>query len=110
MVCRECKGKHHSLLHYIETPENTLKNANPNANDSLPSTSVNFNSNHISVLLSTAIVYVKDKVNKFHECRALLDVGSQSHFISEKMSNILGLQTEKTQLVVEGTNQSTNRV
>ncbi|XP_072392156.1 uncharacterized protein [Diabrotica undecimpunctata] len=33
------------------------------------------------ILLSTALVYMQDNFGNFHECRALLDCGSQSNFI-----------------------------
>jgi hypothetical protein len=36
-----------------------------------------------NILLATAVVEVKDKTGQYVPCRALLDSGSQSHFITE---------------------------
>jgi hypothetical protein len=91
--CRTCHKRHHTLLH--------IANQSQAANATRPAT--NYNSpivtrgeqgaevntyhtikgkarNHI--LLATAIVEVKDKTGQYLPCTALLDSGSQSHFIT----------------------------
>lgn len=45
------------------------------------------------VLLATAIVYVNnEKTGKTHQCRALLDSGSMSNFISQNLCQKLNLK------------------
>ncbi|XP_063924137.1 uncharacterized protein LOC135138171 isoform X1 [Zophobas morio] len=53
-------------------------------------------------LLSTAIVLVLSVKNTWVKLRALLDVGSQHNFISEKAVKLLGLETKKTDWVING--------
>ncbi|KAJ8963713.1 hypothetical protein NQ314_005434 [Rhamnusium bicolor] len=45
------------------------------------------------VILSTAMVLVKDNQGKFYKARALLDNGSMSNFITEELCKKLGLTT-----------------
>jgi hypothetical protein len=44
-------------------------------------------------LLLTAVVLVKDCHEKYHQCRALLDAGSQSNFITRHLTNKQKLKT-----------------
>nr|CAI5855699.1 unnamed protein product [Callosobruchus analis] len=46
-----------------------------------------------NVLLPTAIVLIKDSENRWHECRALLDSGSQPNFVTRKLSDRLHLKS-----------------
>jgi hypothetical protein len=84
-TCRDCKGRHHTLLHGTKTQ----------INDSVPSTSTvsHCNAQHSENLLLTAMVLVKDCHEKYHQCRALLDAGSQSNFITRHLTNKLKLKT-----------------
>jgi hypothetical protein len=84
-TCRDCKGRHHTLLHGTKTQ----------INDSVPSTSTvsHCNAQHSENLLLTAVVLVKDCHEKYHQCRALLDAGSQSNFITRHLTNKLKLKT-----------------
>jgi hypothetical protein len=84
-TCRDCKSRHHTLLHGTKTQ----------INDSVPSTSTvsHCNAQHSENLLLTAVVLVKDCHEKYHQCRALLDAGSQSNFITRHLTNKLKLKT-----------------
>jgi hypothetical protein len=84
-TCRDCKSRHHTLLHGTKTQ----------SNDSVPSTSTvsHCNAQHSENLLLTAVVLVKDCHEKYHQCRALLDAGSQSNFITRHSTNKLKLKT-----------------
>jgi hypothetical protein len=84
-TCRDCKSRHHTLLHGTKTQ----------SNDSVPSTSTvsHCNAQHSENLLLTAVVLVKDCHEKYHQCRALLDAGSQSNFITRHLTNKLKLKT-----------------
>jgi hypothetical protein len=84
-TCRDCKNRHHTLLHGTKTQ----------INDLVPSTSTvsHCNAQHSENLLLTAVVLVKDCHEKYHQCRALLDAGSQSNFITRHLTNKLKLKT-----------------
>jgi hypothetical protein len=84
-TCRDCKSRHHTLLHGTKTQ----------SNDSVPSTSTvsHCNAQHSENLLLTAVVLVKDCHEKYHQCRALLDAGSQSNFTTRHLTNKLKLKT-----------------
>jgi hypothetical protein len=47
-------------------------------------------------LLATAIVEVRNKSGQYISCRALLDSGSQSHFITERCTHRLRLPRKQT--------------
>lgn len=61
-------------------------------------------------LLSTVLIYVFDKTNKIHECRALLDVGSQSNFITESLCSKLNLPLISTNISVAGISHTTSTI
>ncbi|XP_076389322.1 uncharacterized protein LOC143264752 [Megachile rotundata] len=95
--CKQCNGKHHTLLHKEQKPVQ----ANVSA----------LSANCLSeTILSTAIVYVRDNYNRPQPCRVLLDSGSQSHFITEKFANRLSLPLNKIDIPVVGINQTTSQI
>lgn len=124
--CKKCPAKQNTLLHlesnkgnqnleiHPETssrqgsniPENvnTLNPAIPNLNTFGYQTANNHNLDS-NVLLSTAIVLIKDSFGAYHPCRVLLDSGSQSNFISEYLCNRLNLKLNKIEMSVTGINQ-----
>jgi len=53
-------------------------------------------------LLATAIVKVKNKFVQYVPCRALLDSGSQSHFITERCAQRLRLPRTQTHTSIQG--------
>ncbi|GFT65303.1 hypothetical protein TNCV_1559511 [Trichonephila clavipes] len=55
-----------------------------------------------SVLLSTAIGFIRDSFGKMQEVRALLDGSSTSNFISQQCMNRLNLKREKINILVSG--------
>jgi hypothetical protein len=57
------------------------------------------------VLLATAIVEVRDKSEQYIPCRALLDSGSQSHFITERCAQCLRLSRTQTHTSIQGINE-----
>ncbi|XP_018369742.1 PREDICTED: uncharacterized protein LOC108765485 [Trachymyrmex cornetzi] len=114
--CRHCSKRHHFLLHTNERSNNDAQgaassnnastsskdtNANIQACESPAATSVSMktvgpNKFKPEVLLSTAVVYIRDDAGNFHKVRALLDNGSQSNFIAKSVCQRLGLQTNAT--------------
>lgn len=54
------------------------------------------------VLLSTVTLFIHDSYRTPHECRALLDSGSQSNFITRQLSNKLKLRHKAINKTVMG--------
>lgn len=118
--CRSCGRKHHTLLHLNNQAANNLIN-NPQTNNSQninlqEASSSTSTVNHAlsaynqQILLSTANIKVQDKFGNFHSCRALLDSGSQSNFITQDLCNLLGLKHTKINLTVTGINHATSNL
>ena len=64
-----------------------------------------------NVMLSTIIMFIFDKNDKKHKCRALLDSGSQSNMITEELCSWLKLSTEHISMQIKGINSvATNQV
>ena len=55
----------------------------------------------LCTLLSTAVIYVKDVRGKWRTCRALLDSGVHSNFISQELFNKLKLLNIKKSMQVK---------
>lgn len=98
-LCKTCDKKHHTLLH---------KNS-----DEKPA-QVNFATLHnvasSQILLSTAIVHILDQEGRPHACRALLDNGSQVHFITENLAKKLGLKQFEHEIPLGGVNQMNSTI
>lgn len=62
------------------------------------------------VLLSTAVIKGKNSENEYVDMRALLDSGSQNHFITEKACKLLKLRSEKIEHIVKGVGQGTTTI
>jgi len=60
----------------------------------------------LRVLLSTATVHMRDKNGMLHECRALLDSGSQPNFMSRELRERLGLPLQNTDTIIDGINEA----
>lgn len=94
--CRHCKKKHNTLLHLENSVRNNTEQYNqnlthPRATISNPSCLVTNDQQFTNVLLSTALIKVKDCKGRYQMCRALIDSGSQANFISEACIHRLGL-------------------
>jgi hypothetical protein len=92
--CRHCGLKHHRLLHQDSTTESS-----PAPVSSLLATS-KFSDK--VVLLSTLLVKIRDATGKFQTCRAFLDTGSETNFVSEDCAKRLGVKGEKTNIPITG--------
>lgn len=107
--CRVCGRKHNSLLHLDQQSASVSKVLEENNRGNNRSINSLLTAGHTTdkilanqVLLSTAIVYCNDPTGNLHEVRCLLDNGSQSNFITEKMCKQLGLQLIKVDYAVKG--------
>ncbi|XP_018364358.1 PREDICTED: uncharacterized protein LOC108762054 [Trachymyrmex cornetzi] len=108
-VCTHCPKRHHTLLHTDERVSMSVKESNM-SNDSADKSSetnkqacektvaasvamTSSGPSQISseVLLSTAIVHIRDSEGKWHKALALLDNGSQSNFVTKSLCKRLKL-------------------
>lgn len=132
--CDVCKSKHNTLLHYAPTPNSTVTSNNSSSKDQ-PQVRTNEHENSVenndtlvtamtcstaasssvhsltssllgTVLLSTALIEVKDGFGNFQIVRVLLDSASQASFITEKCCKRLGLQRMRMNLDVFGLGSS----
>lgn len=101
--CKKCKAKHHTLLYFDD-------NENSQANREHQQESVNFASYNKTVnqqvLLSTVLLIILDCNNKPRTARALLDVDSQSSFITKQFASKLNLDTFSADIRVSGINET----
>lgn len=107
--CRTCKRKHHTLLHE-ETSSEAASQSPESKVDVTPTTVTTFSSNIGNVLLSTAIVKIKDYKGNFHRIRALLDPGSQSSFMTKALCTRLNIKTSDIQVSILGIGQASSKV
>ena len=127
--CRTCKQKHHTLLHFNKQGSaNQSSNMQPEIEPFVPHvmnkrSHENYASSHTAVsmeavrepvtsknqtLLSTIAVYVYDDEGNMHLCRALLDSGSDSNFITMQCAKKLNLNLEDTCMSLTGINDKTS--
>lgn len=112
--CRHCGKKHNSLLHVEQSSSvaagtsgsqgsqiisEVPRTSTLNLYTGNTSTSFDGHSNAAiqnkqvsEILLSTAMVKIADQAGIMHECRALLDSGSQSSFMTKEEINLSCLQ------------------
>ncbi|XP_031342418.1 uncharacterized protein LOC116170280 [Photinus pyralis] len=130
--CKYCNRKHHSLLHdnnfntqsppSDRKPLETAHISSPTiTNEEQPSAEVLSLcsilrlpqpkvAQNTSVVLSTAIVNVKDKFNNFHNIRVLIDSGSQSNLLTAKCCKRLGLHATKVCFSLKGVGSNALKV
>jgi hypothetical protein len=111
-VCRQCHKRHHTLLHIDKHQvANANRLATNNSSNAVISgeTSAEVNMYHTfkgksrnHVILATAVVEARDKTDQYIPCRALLDSGSQTHFITEKCVQRLMLPRTQKHTSVQG--------
>lgn len=119
-TCRTCGKKHNTLLHLEQAPASragsSLEDSNIANQEKVVATSVNHASfkQNKQVLLATALVKVMDNKGKEVSCRALLDSGSQSCFITVSCAKALALKQSAVHIPVCGlgemSTQASNKV
>jgi hypothetical protein len=111
-LCRHCHSKHHTLLHLgplqsSNDPPTAEDQPATNSNNE-PTTSLVATGNQI--LLSTAVVRVLDANGTPMYCRALLDSGSQSNFMTERLAQTLRLRRTQINVPVYGINERSTAI
>lgn len=106
--CKICHKKHNTLLHSDEPCVNNAgKDASMNAAASSSVISTHCKAiSIVQVLLSTAVVFIRDIRGNFVKCRALLDSGSQTHFMTVNLSKQLGLKYSEVDVPITGIGMS----
>ncbi|XP_071580899.1 uncharacterized protein [Temnothorax nylanderi] len=107
-TCRKCKRKHHTLLHSegvsFDRGSGSSNAANANPIASLQAVVAS------QVLLATASVHMLNDRGEPVKCTVLLDNGSQSNFVTEKLCNTLNLAKREVSIPVSGFNQSLTHI
>jgi len=108
--CKTCNKNHHTLLHFEKQHQNQQQSDNSTSTSSETNSSIvstHFSNNYSNhVLLSTALVKVKDHHGSDHVLRVLLDNGSEASFITESCVQALGLSRRKANVTVSGISSS----
>ncbi|XP_071052868.1 uncharacterized protein [Onthophagus taurus] len=104
-LCKQCKSKHHTLLHITYNRSDSQQSPTTQL-QTLTSSSLTT----VQTLLSTVTLHAFDRRNKKHTFRALLDPGSQSSFITTDLRERLHLPETKTNISVTGITQSKSTI
>ncbi|XP_058816128.1 uncharacterized protein LOC131679415 [Topomyia yanbarensis] len=108
--CRNCKGRHHTMVCFKREKENNAKGAKI-ANGENASTSKEPQApESLQVLLATAVVVIEDDDGRHFPARALLDSGSESNFVTERLSQRLKVGRQKVEISVLGIGQTATKV
>ncbi|XP_055590993.1 uncharacterized protein LOC129743074 [Uranotaenia lowii] len=128
--CKQCSGRHHSLVCFrSENNSNGQVSANASRNDSLSDdqeaesstrvanmaapigSTVNSASQFRSrVLLATAVVIIEDDMGNQLPARALLDSGSESNFMTQRLSQRITVSRNKVNVSILGIGQVATKV
>ena len=92
--CNQCAKKHNSLLHFNQVEDNP---------EQLNVHAACFSGKEM--VLATSLVRIKDKDGNYLMCRALLDPGAESNFVTAKTADRLGVKWTKTNICISGVNQ-----
>ncbi|XP_059055493.1 uncharacterized protein LOC131849430 [Achroia grisella] len=122
--CKICKRRHNTLIHaandhHIRNENRVVSETTHLASSSTTAASDNvtlaanmssYNKIQCDVLLSTALVKLYDKNNHEHIVRAILDSGSTSSLMTERLCRQLNLETCQVDKSIMGVNNATLRV
>lgn len=109
--CRKCDGRHHTLLH--DDNVHTNRPTDRTSPIEVAPTTVTLTAcDNLSteVLLSTARVKILDINHKEHECRVLLDPGSQRNFITERFASHLRLPKTRVNISTSGIGRQESQI
>lgn len=117
---RFCGKKHHSLLHNSESVKSTIEERPGVQNEEMTTpqailhtstnTSLPNRPRRTQVLLATAVVYLVDTDGNKFECRALLDTGAQSNFMTKELARKLRLKCRDANIPVAGVNDLSSSI
>lgn len=110
--CKVCQAKHNTLLHVATAQQQAPNfsgssgkgNDNPKSAESAAVVATHATGGKGTVMLSTAMVQVRNHQGVFRSCRILLDCGSQANFISKGFMTKLGLTPRSLSVTISGVN------
>ncbi|XP_046619726.1 uncharacterized protein LOC124304951 [Neodiprion virginianus] len=94
-TCRTCSEGHHTTLHDALAAPKPATSANCLIAKQRPST-------RVSVLLATARIRVADRFGNLHHARALIDQGSDTSMITERLAQRLHITRTKASIAICG--------
>lgn len=98
--CRICHGKHNPLVCIVKPKPTSIPSSSGPSTSVEHTTTLYSRSSHQGtspqVLLATAMVQLKDDQGKLQTFRAVLDSGSQYNYVTQKVTQRLGLKVVKT--------------
>lgn len=123
--CKHCGRKHHSLLHSnqgsrmandvkvdnsipLSAPRGTQEDTKATREEGV--SLMSHCTQKGEVLLSTALVEIEDVGGNYHICRALLDSGSMSSFITKDLKEKLRLTIRDIKMSIKGIGSGTTKV
>lgn len=123
--CRKCSRKHNTLLHIdsqnsndkksVTEPKQDVNHNSPVSSEQILTTH-NITNHSINktkvqqVLLSTATILLPDQTGQLYKFTALLDGGSQSNFITERVCEILKLKRQNINIPISTINSCTTNI
>ncbi|XP_055600806.1 uncharacterized protein LOC129749761 [Uranotaenia lowii] len=129
--CRNCGGRHHTLVCFkgkdgeiSESSRSGETNGTSKSNQLRKETSCQVSNTassscltsgverkaHCRVLLATAVVLLEDEMGNRYPARALLDSGSESNFMSERLSQRLKMSRKRVDVAILGIGRTSTRV
>ncbi|XP_072395063.1 uncharacterized protein [Diabrotica undecimpunctata] len=109
-ACKKCKAKHHSLLHLDKQSVHTTDTNQQVESEPEHQVSLSAHSNVAQSILSTAVVQIFDKNGRVHQCRALLDCGSQSNLITRELAHKLALSRSEVNISIVGIGHAVSNI
>jgi len=90
--CKTCGSKHHTFLHRETVPQGTVPATSKSNTESTSYHSMKHTPPNFDTILATALISVMDQHGQLHPCRAFLDNGSNSYFVTESFVRKLGVK------------------
>ncbi|KAJ8934583.1 hypothetical protein NQ318_010879, partial [Aromia moschata] len=122
-TCRICQKRHNTLLHFEnDTRENVSKSETKtnNNSDTQKTQSIEVTPTQVTthsmqqkqsqIILSTAVIYILDHRKHPVKCRALLDSGSQSNFMTTDLFKRLNLTSTRIDIPISGISSSLTHI
>ncbi|XP_048007652.1 uncharacterized protein LOC125242762 [Leguminivora glycinivorella] len=113
-TCRICKKRHHTMIHQAQNTESvktqahhshlTHEEEDPQNNEEVEEVEIscNFTCNKSKGLLATAMISIKDDEGHVTPLRCLIDPGSESSFLSERVAQALRVKRSPVKGIVTG--------
>ncbi|XP_067142348.1 uncharacterized protein [Centruroides vittatus] len=103
--CKKCSHKHNTLIHQ-DGPHDSATTSSRVVEPEVMSHMSKQSSGHRQVLLSTAVIQVRNFQGELQPCRALLDSASQTSFITERCAQQLRLKRKPSNVTISGINST----